>query len=307
MESLIKPSGKTNHAAVVIGGVNMDIGGRISGCMVMRDSNPGVISTRPGGVGRNIAHNLRLLGLDVSLIAAVGGDMHAQAILRSCSELGIDMSMARILPEERSSTYLYVTDESGDMQLGISDMDIVQKIDVPYLEKHIDAINRFDAVVLDANLSVESIEYLAARCTRPMYADSVSTVKTMRLMGVLDRLSAIKPNGIEAQAMTGAADMEEAAQLLLEKGVKRVFITLGAGGILAAEGGQLVRLPCESAPVINTTGAGDSATAAIVWAGMKGLSLEAAAAAAIKAGAITCQSEDANCAELANLPGLMGY
>ena len=40
---------------------------------------------------------------------------------------------------------------------------------------------------------------------------------------------------------------------------------------------------------------------------LKGLSLEDTALAAIRAGAITCQSEDANCAELATLPGLMGY
>lgn len=296
-----------SNSAVVVGGVNMDIGGRILKSMIMRDSNPGIISARPGGVGRNIAHNLRLLGVDVSLVAAIGGDMYASAIKESCEKLGIDLSMARILPEERSSTYLYVTDESGDMQLGISDMDIVQKVDVAYLEQHIEAINRFEAVVMDANLSVESIEYLAAKCSRPLYTDAVSTVKAMRLLGVLDKLTGIKPNGIEAQALTGQDDMEKAAKALIDKGVKRAFISMGANGIIAADAHKLVHLPCESGPVVNTTGAGDSATAAIVWAGMKGLSLEDTALAAIRAGAITCQSEDANCAELATLPGLMGY
>ncbi|MBR5572049.1 MAG: carbohydrate kinase family protein [Oscillospiraceae bacterium] len=295
------------HAVVVIGGVNMDIGGRITNRMVMRDSNPGVISARPGGVGRNIAHNLRLLGLDVSLIAAMGGDMYASAIRESCDALGMDLSMARVLPGERSSTYLYVTDESGDMQLGISDMDITSKIDPAYLESCMDAINRFEAVVLDANLSPESIEYIAAHCERPLYADAVSTVKAMRLVGVLDKLAALKPNTIEAQALTGEADMEKAARILVEKGVKRVFISMGANGIIAAEGDKLISMPCETGPIVNTTGAGDSATAAIVWANMNGLSLEDTALAAIRAGAITCRSEDANCAELATLPGIMGY
>lgn len=295
------------HAAVVIGGVNMDIGGKILNRMVMRDSNPGIISTRPGGVGRNIAHDLRLLGVDVSLIAAIGGDMHATAIKDSCQRLGIDLSMARELPHERSSTYLYVTDESGDMQLGISDMDITAKIDVEYLKTRMEEINRYEAVVLDANLSVGSIEYIAKNCSRPIYADAVSSVKAMRLVGVLDKLAAIKPNSIEAQAMTGESDMELAARALVKMGVKRVFISMGANGIIAAEGDELVQLPCENLNVVNTTGAGDSATAAIVWAGMRGLSLEDTARAAIKAGAITCQSEDANCDELATLPGIMGY
>ncbi|MBQ3211256.1 MAG: bifunctional hydroxymethylpyrimidine kinase/phosphomethylpyrimidine kinase [Oscillospiraceae bacterium] len=296
----------SNHAAVVIGGVNMDICGKISSRMIMRDSNLGIISTRPGGVGRNIAHNLRLLGLDVSLIAAIGGDMYAKAIKESCNTLGIDLSMARILPEERSSTYLYVTDEFGDMQLGINDMDITARVDVPYLDANMDRINRFDAVVLDANLSPESIEFLAERCTRPLYADAVSTVKAMRLMGVLNRLTAIKPNAIEAQALTGESDMELAVRSLVDMGVKRAFISMGANGIIAAERDKLISLPCESSAIVNTTGAGDSATAAIVWSGIKGLSLEDAAAAAIKAGAITCMSEDANSPMLAELPKLMG-
>ncbi len=40
------------YYAVVIGGVNMDIGGSPAGRLVMRDSNPGLVTLKPGGVGR---------------------------------------------------------------------------------------------------------------------------------------------------------------------------------------------------------------------------------------------------------------
>ena len=50
----------TKHIAVV-GGMNMDIGGRPEGRLVARDSNPGAVTMRPGGVGHNIACDLRLL------------------------------------------------------------------------------------------------------------------------------------------------------------------------------------------------------------------------------------------------------
>ena len=301
MEGLIKEK----RRILVIGGVNMDIGGRITNRMVMRDSNPGVITARPGGVGRNIAHNLRLLGMDVSLIAGIGGDMYAHGIIESCRALGLDLSMARILPEERSSAYLYIADEEGDMQLAISDMDITRRIDAEYLHQHIRQINGFDAVVLDANLQPETLQYLAEHCSRPLYADAVSSVKALRLQGILSHLTAIKPNAIEAQALTGECDMEQAAEKLLAYGVKRVFISLGAKGLLAAENGKMFHLPCESVPVDNTTGAGDSATAAIVWADCLGLSLELTAAAAVKAGALTCMSADANCETLSELPALL--
>ena len=47
----------------VVGGVNVDIGGRPEAALVARDSNPGAVSSSLGGVGRNIAHNMALLAL----------------------------------------------------------------------------------------------------------------------------------------------------------------------------------------------------------------------------------------------------
>ena len=285
----------------VIGGVNMDIGGSPFAKLVMRDSNPGIITARPGGVGRNIAHDLRLLGVRVSLVAAVGGDVYGQGILDSCRELGIDMSLARILPERRSSTYLYVTDETGDMQIGIADMEITECITPEYLASRMEEINAFDAVVLDANLPAESVEYAARHCTVPIIADPVSTAKATRLVPVLDKLWAIKPNIYEAEKLTGEHEPQRAAAVLLGRGVKRVFISLGEDGMLASERGSTVHIPRELVTVVNTTGAGDAATSAIVWAALAGMDIAGCARAAVRAGAITASCEGANnpalCAE----------
>lgn len=289
------------YYAVVIGGVNMDIGGSPAGRLVMRDSNPGLVTLKPGGVGRNIAHDLRLLGLEVSLAAALGGDMYAAAIRESCAAAGLDMSMALVLPERRSSTYLYVTDGTGDMQIGIADMDITKCLTPAYFSPLMERINRADAVVLDANLEAETLVFIAENCTVPLYADPVSTAKAPRLLGALKRLRAIKPNAMEAMALTGEKDPERAALALLERGVEQVFISLGRDGMLAAERGCLLRLPRAEAHVVNTTGAGDAATAAIVWAGVHGMSLERAAAAALRAGAITTECREANHPALSSL------
>ena len=85
---------RTAPYAVVVGGVNMDIGGRSSGPLVPRDSNPGRVRMSLGGVGRNIAHNLALLGAEVHLLTAFGDDVQAQRVAASCGELGIDISHA---------------------------------------------------------------------------------------------------------------------------------------------------------------------------------------------------------------------
>ena len=75
---------------IVVGGVNMDIGGRPNRPPILHDSNPGQVSLRPGGVGRNIAHDLRLLGLEVSLIAPLGDDAYGRDLMESCEALGLD-------------------------------------------------------------------------------------------------------------------------------------------------------------------------------------------------------------------------
>ena len=281
------------HIAV-IGGMNMDIGGSPLGPLVPRDSNPGHVTMRPGGVGRNIAHDLRLLGQEVSLLSAVGDDPNGQALLLSCRALGIDVEMTLVRPRERSSTYLYITDETGDMRLAVSDMDITDRITPAALEPWLPRLNAMDAVALDANLSEAALRYLGEQITVPLYADPVSAAKAPRLRPILARLTVLKPNRLEAEALTGEQDPERAARALLQAGVKRVFLSMGSEGLLACEGETLLRLPREKAAVVNTNGAGDAAAAAMVWAGIHGLDLERTARAALLAGAITCECREAN-------------
>ena len=278
----------------------MDIWGRPAAPLVQKDSNPGSVTMRPGGVGRNIAHDLRLLGLEVSLVAPIGGDVYASAVVDSCQALGIDLSMAPVFKDMRSSTYLYITDETGDMELAVSDMELCSAL-TPALVAPILPRLQAGAVVVDANLPPETIAYICDHCPIPVYADPVSTVKAMKLQPVLHRLAAIKPNALEAECLTGEGDPERAALALVDSGVQRVFISLGAQGMIAADKKELLRLPGLATRVVNSTGAGDAATAAIVLAGIRGMSLRDTALLAQKAGAVTCRSESANAPELANI------
>lgn len=275
----------------------MDIWGKPERALILKDSNPGTVSLRPGGVGRNIAHDLRLLGLEVSLVAAIGGDVYASAITENCRELGIDLRFAPVFPEMRSSTYLYISDENGDMELAVSDMEICSALTPDYVASVLPQL-RAGAVVVDANLPEETVKYICENCPIPVYADPVSTAKAIKLLPVLGHLAAMKPNALEAERLTGEADPERAARALVDRGVKRVFVSLGSRGMIAADQEQLIRLPAPLAPVVNTTGAGDAATAAIVLAGMMGLDLRDSAQLAQKAGAVTCGSESPNAEKL---------
>ena len=279
---------------IVVGGANMDIGGRPANKPVPGDSNPGTVSLRPGGVGRNAAHDLRLLGLEVGLLTAVGEDDHGRRLLGQLEALGVDTSLSLRLADERSSTYLYITDERGEMQLAINDMDIVRRLSPAALEPRLPALNAARAVLMEANLPPETLIFLARKVEVPLYADPVSAAKANRLRGALRGLRAIKPNALEAEMLTGEHDPVRAVRALLSEGVERVFLSLGAQGLLAAEGETLLHLPCEPGPVLDVTGAGDAVMAALIWADLRGMSLYDSARAALRAGAIVCRSPETN-------------
>ena len=300
MADKIRPQTESVDAAVVFGGINMDIWGRPEKALVPKDSNPGAVTLRPGGVGRNIAHDLRLLGLEVSLVAAIGGDVYATAISESCRALGIDLTLAPVFPQRRSSTYLYISDEKGEMQLAVSDMDICSALTAEYAAAILPKLQA-KAIVVDTNIPEGTIRYICDNSSIPVYADPVSTAKAAKLLPVLHRLSAIKPNALEAEKLTGERDPERAARALVEKGVKRAFISLGSRGMIAAEGKELLHLPIPPTRLVNVTGAGDAATAAIVLSGIKRLSLRETAELALRAGSITCGSESPNAEELSEI------
>ncbi len=193
----------------VVGGVNMDIGGWPSEVPVGHDSNPGAVRMSLGGVGRNIAHNMSLLGLDVRMVTAFGDDLYAQKIAASCGELGIDISQSPVIPEGHTSTYLFINDEKGDMLLAVSDMDIYRHLTPQLLSQRQKLLSGSQVLVIDTNIPAESIAYLAENCHVPIFADPVSTAKAVKLQPVLGRLHTLKPNRMEAELLSGVAITDE--------------------------------------------------------------------------------------------------
>ena len=278
----------------VVGGANTDICGRPAQALVRHDSAPGQVSVRHGGVGRNIACDLARLGLRTRFVTALGDDGFGASVAEGCRSCGVDMSLTRIVPGARSPVYLYLSDEKGEMDAAVSDMEVMAALTPAYLRAHLSELDESDAVVLDGNLPEETIAFLCEKLRAPIVADPVSTAKATRFASVLGRLAAIKPNLLEARALTGKQSPEDCAEALLRSGVGSVFLSLGAKGLLAASGEERVLLPCERTELVSATGAGDAATAAIVWATVRGLGLAAAARAAVMAGAIAAASEEAS-------------
>ena len=278
----------------VVGAVNMDVCGRPYQKLILQDSNPGVVSYTPGGVGRNIAHDLRLLGVNVRFVTVFGDDPYGAALRESCRSLGMDLSDAATMPGMRTSTYLYITDERGEMQLALSDTDISESITPAFLAPRLPMLNAAAAVVVDGNLTRETLCWIAEHVTVPIFADPVSVTKAERLRPILGVLHTFKPNLTEGQHLTGETQPARIVDALLQQGVKRVFLSLGADGIFAGAGEERVLLPCFPTRMVNTTGGGDAVMAALLWAFLRNKTLEESVSAALTAGRLAVEYDGTN-------------
>ena len=282
---------------VVVGGANMDIAGTPAAPLVARDSNPGTVRLSPGGVGRNIAHNLALLGVDTRLVTCFGDDTQAAGLKAGCETAGIDLAASFTVAGGTTSTYLYVTDEAGDMEVAINDMAILEELTRERLAERLELMRGAALVFVDTNLPEDTLAWLCGSLEVPLFCDPISTIKARKVAGSLGRLHTIKPNRLEAEALSGigvagAAGLRRAAEALLATGLTRVFVSLGAEGLLCAdhEGGvKLDLLPCR---VVNTTGAGDAMAAALAWAYLRDMDLRESGLAGLAASALAVESHE---------------
>ncbi len=254
----------------IVGGVNIDIGGKPYTDLVMKDSNPGKVNITLGGVGRNIAHNLSLLNLNTKMFTALGNDLYFEKIKDSCIKNNIDISNAKKVDGGRTPIYLFICDETGNMNVAISDMEICDEIEIPYLRTNLKTIISSPILLIDSNIPKESIEYLCNNVNIPIFIDPVSSKKALKLVNVLDKIHTFKPNLIEAEILSGVKitddnSLYKAAKALLDKGIKRLFISLGKDGTLACEDGIMLKVKPYKANVVNTTGAGDAFTAGLIY------------------------------------------
>lgn len=285
----------------VVGAANVDIGGKPDQKLIPRDSNLGHVTVSLGGVGRNITHNLSLLGCHVTFLSAIGEDTHARRIIESCRELSVNMDECLRTAEAPTSTYLFILRDDGDMELAISDMGIVDLLTPAFFEKKMDIINRNALVVVDANIPAESVSYILNHATIPVFAETVSCKKAEKFLPVLDRIHTITPNALEAEILIGEtidvtreASLAHAAEVFLQKGVQQVIITLGPKGAYYANREVSGLIPPLPSRMISGNGAGDALISGVAAGYVNGYSFPDCVMLGMAAASMTLETAATN-------------
>jgi pseudouridine kinase len=255
----------------VLGGANIDIEGTPIGSLKMRDSNPGIVNKSFGGVARNIAENISKIGIDTKLLTLVGDDSHGNDLLDYCRKKGIDTSYSLSLQGKSTSTYISILDKNKDMAVAISHMDIMTKMDISFITKRASVIQSSSLCVVDTNIPFETLEYILKNFIKTKFiVDTVSLEKSKKIKNLLPYIDTLKPNKIEAEELSGInintkQDVEKAAEIIVEKGVKNIFISLGKEGVYYFNGGDKGFIKPPEIEVTTATGAGDAFIAGVIY------------------------------------------
>ena len=280
----------------IIGGANVDIIGLPYKKLRMKDSNPGKTTISLGGVGRNIGENLSRLGVNTKIITVLGNDIYGKLLMEECKKINLDISESLILENGNTSTYLAILDEYGDMELALSSMDIIERMDMHFIKEKQAIIENSNICILDTNIPTAVLEYMVTNFNIDFFLDTVSTTKAEKAKHILGYFHTIKPNKLEAEILSGMPinnmeDLKNAAGYFVRKGVKRVFITLGEKGVYYFDGEKEKYMSSPNVEIINATGAGDAFMAALGYSYLNNLDIENTLKFSIATSIVTLESE----------------
>ena len=281
---------------LVIGSANMDLSlnvYRVPEAGETLTDNGGVAYT-PGGKGANAAAALAKLGADATFCAKLGQDMHGQQLYNYYKEIGLDTSAIRVDRDMPTGFATVIKEADGQNRI----------IYYPGANAHIstdhmiEAFERTqpDALYLGFEISFDSA-LSAARIAEargvPIFVDAAPANKQYPLES-LPYVEVFSPNETETLEYTGImptgqeSSLRAALALWRRVRCKYIVIKQGARGCSIYDGKKFDMLPAERVDnVVDTTGAGDTFTAALTLAYLSSGDIRAAAKYASCAAAIS--------------------
>ncbi|MDP5273851.1 carbohydrate kinase [Chengkuizengella axinellae] len=289
-----------------IGGANVDRKSQVMGSPQYGTSNPVTSFKSTGGVARNIAENLGRLESSVSLLTLLGDDSEGDWLLEK-SKPYMDMSLSYKMPNNNTGAYTAVIDNEGEMVIALSEMSIMDQMEVSHVQKKWGRVAGSDFILMDTNLPSDVIEYIIKQSNInaiPVCIASVSSPKIHKIPENCLGVTWLILNRDEAETLTGITLSDEksfkkAAKMMIAKGIEYIVITLGDKGVFYfTKQGETEFIHPPSTIVQDVTGAGDSLIAGLVYATIHGENIQSACKYGMSCSAITLQTNETVHSEL---------
>jgi ribokinase len=283
---------------VVVGSVNMDM--RLSVDRIPRPGETTLTRTELtrslGGKGANQAVAVRRLGAMASLVAVVGADTLGDEALAALLRAGVETSAVARNNDSPTGIAIVIIEKSGENAIVVDQgANVWTQIDH---QNYARLLASADLVLAQLEIPIQIVANAlklarASGKTTVFNAAPVPSKWTQELEEALAATDILILNEVEAEdiaVLRGKSIGSDAGRGLLGAGPRAVIVTRGPKGIDVFEAGRVTRVPAVPANVVDTTGAGDATSAAIVVRIAEGSSVMEAALFGAAAGSWVVQS-----------------
>ena len=282
----------------VIGSLNMDL---VVNVDKMPKPGQTIIGSNfkevPGGKGANQAVAMARLNGNVSMIGKVGEDGFGQTLINSLKNDKVDTTYIKTT-KGATGVALITVDNNAQNSIVVSpgaNFEVKEED----IDNNIEAIKNSDIVVLQLETPLNTIKYALKKSKELNKYTILNSEQALKLVDeIIKNVDLLTPNETELEIISGVSieteeDIQKAAQIMIEKGVKELIVTLGSKGSLYINKEKSIFKKAYKVEAVDTTAAGDSYTAALAVALSKDQSIEEAMDFASKVGALSVLKEGA--------------
>ena len=248
----------------------------------------------PGGKGSNQAIAVSRLGGNVRLMAKLGDDIFGTEALKLFEQENMDTRLIQTVPGIHSGVGIIFVDENAQNAIGVAGGANL-RLTADDIEAASDVFTEIRFLLLQLETPVPTV-FAALKKAK---AHGVTTILNPAPAAPLDDellqlVDLLTPNETEAEILTeqpvrNVNDAFSAGRLLHRRGVPKVIVTLGEQGCVLVDETTERHFPAFPVKSVDTTGAGDAFSGALVTALAESMPLQEAIVFASKAAALSVQ------------------
>ena len=282
----------------VIGSLNMDL---VVNVDTMPKPGQTIIGSNfkevPGGKGANQAVAMARLNGNVSMIGKVGEDGFGQTLINSLKNDKVDTTYIQTA-KGATGVALITVDKNAQNSIVVSPGANFE-VKEDDIDNNIEAIKNSDIVVLQLETPLNTINYALNKAKELNKYTILNPAPAVKLDDeIIKNVDLLTPNETELEIISGVSieteeDIQKAAQIMIEKGVKELIVTLGSKGSLYINKEKSMFKKAYKVEAVDTTAAGDSYTGALAVALSQEKCIEDAMDFASKVGALSVLKEGA--------------
>lgn len=292
----------------LFGTIFMDLKGFAARAYDPLGRNVGDVKLIHGGVGRNVAENLSVLGASVVFASTLDDNGSGAEIVARLERHGVDTRYLRRAPENGMGMWLAILDETGELAGSIS-----KAPDFSLFETLVDdcgarIVSEAAYIALEIDLTEAITRKVLAHAHaqgKPVFGIPGNLSVVLAHPDVLDGLECFICNDIEAAKLFGiglyANPVEqlrpEIERFVKLRGLASMIVTMGEKGVVYYARGmeKAVYQKVEPVEMVDCTGAGDAFFSGVLASVARGQTLVQAIRLGMAVAAYTICSEENTC------------